>query len=73
MSTQKKKLLIFLILTLLFIGYDLNQILQKESIKDISFLDFRFSIGPFLTFIAVFLSYKEEIKKKKNTTKQDDL
>ncbi|OXA71884.1 hypothetical protein B0A67_09755 [Flavobacterium aquidurense] len=73
MANQKNLLLLFLILILLFIGSDINHIFQTESLKDISFLDFRHSIGPFLTSIAVFLSYKAQIKKEKSTAKQANL
>lgn len=63
MRNRKTFTLIFLILVLFFIGYDLSRILQKESLKDISFSDFRLSIGPFLSGLAALLSYRAEIKK----------
>lgn len=67
MTTKKITILLLLFLILVFIGLDLSPILKKESLKDISFSDFRNSIGPVLTFIAVCLSYRTEIKKERNT------
>lgn len=69
MITRKNLLLLFLILILLFIGFDLASLLQKENLKDITYLDFRYSIGPALTFIAVFLSYRAENKKERKPAK----
>lgn len=66
MVARKKFVIIFLILVLLFIGFDLAPLLQKESLKEISFSDFRLSIGPFLSGIAVFMSYRAGIKKDRN-------
>lgn len=65
-------MLFFLIAVLIFIGYELSPIFQKENINDISFSDFRSSIGPFLTFIAVYISYRTEIKKERNTKNQNN-
>lgn len=71
MATRKNLLLLFLILILLLIGFDLAPLLQKENIEEISFSDFRSSIGPLLSGIAVLLSYKAEIKKERNTKNQN--
>lgn len=68
--TKKHISLLLIIIGILFIGSDLIPIASKE-FKDIAFSDFRISIGPFLTCIAMFLVYKGEIKKEKSTAKQD--
>lgn len=71
--TRKNLLLLFLSLILLFIASDLAPLFQKKDLKVISFSDFRLSIGPFLTFIAVFLSYRMEIiKEKLSKNKQNE-
>lgn len=72
MTIKKKLMLLFIISVLLYIGFNLSSIFQKESINDISFSDFRNSIGPLLSGIAMFLNYRTGIKKEK-TTKQDNL
>ncbi|MFG4005071.1 hypothetical protein [Flavobacterium aquidurense] len=53
----------------IYIGFTLSPILEKESLKDISFSDFKLSIGPFLSSLAVLISYRTEIKKEKSVTK----
>lgn len=72
MINRRKLLLLLLFLILLFIIFDLAPLFQRENLKDISSSDFRLSIGPFLAFIAVFLSYRLEIKKEKNTEKRQN-
>ncbi|EJG01349.1 hypothetical protein FF52_09833 [Flavobacterium sp. F52] len=64
--TRKNLILLLLILIIVFIGFNLYSLFQRENPKDISFSDFRSSIGPASTFIAVFLSYRAEIKKEKH-------
>ncbi|WET01041.1 hypothetical protein [Flavobacterium sp. YJ01] len=67
MKAQKRFTQIFLIIVLLYITFDLGPLLQKESLKDISFSDFRNSIGVALSGTGVFLSYGSAIKKEKNS------
>lgn len=67
--TKKHISLLILIIGILFIGSNLIPLASKE-FRDITFSDFRLSIGPFLTCIAMFLIYKREIKKEKSTAKQ---
>lgn len=67
--TKKHLSLLILIIGILFIGANLISIASKE-FRDITFSDFKLSIGPFLTCIAMFLVYKGEIKKEKSTAKQ---
>lgn len=65
MKPKKNLLLTFLIVVLLYICFDLSSLFQKDSLQNISFSDFRYSIGPALTWFAVFLNYRAEIKKEK--------
>lgn len=69
MTTKKNLMLGFLIMASIYIGFTLSPILEKESLKDISFSDFKLSIGPFLSGLAVLISYRTEIKKEKSVTK----
>ncbi|MBB4801274.1 hypothetical protein HNP37_001313 [Flavobacterium nitrogenifigens] len=74
MKAQKTFTLIFLIIVLLYIGFDLGPLFfQKESIKDISFSDFRNSIGVALSGTGVYLSYRSAIKKENKLKKQENL
>ena len=63
--SRKNLILIFLIFVFLYICFDLSPLLQKESLKDISYSDIRYSIGPALSGAAAFLGYRAEIKKEK--------
>lgn len=62
--TKKHISLLLLIVGILFITLNLIPITSKQ-FKDITFSDFRLSIGPFLTCIAMLLVYKGELKKEK--------
>ncbi|KRD62495.1 hypothetical protein ASE40_01510 [Flavobacterium sp. Root935] len=70
MITKKFTIVLLLVFIIIFIGIDLSPILKKENVNDISFSDFRNSIGPFLTFIAVFITYKKLLRNEKNEEKQ---
>lgn len=63
--TRKNLLLFSLIIVLLYIGFDLASLFQKENLTAISFSDFRRSIGVALSGTGIFLGYIKEIKKQK--------
>ncbi|WP_394776914.1 hypothetical protein [Flavobacterium sp.] len=67
MKIKKNVLLIVLVLSLFFLGLNLSWLFEKENLNSITFSDFKYSIGSFLSSLALFMSYiaalKEEIKK----------
>ena len=63
--TKKNFLLVFIILGLLYICISLSPLLRKD-IKDISYSDFRLVIGPFLSTVAVLVTYTQ-LKRRKTS------
>ena len=61
--TKKTFLLVFLILAFLYIAISLSPLLRKD-VKDISYSDFRLVIGPFLSTVAVLVTYTQLRKRK---------
>ncbi len=64
--SRKNILFSLIIFDILYIGITLSPLLTKE-IKDISYSDFRLVIGPFLSTVAILISYIQ-LKKEKRTS-----
>lgn len=62
MKNRKTFTIIFLTVALVFVGVILSPVFSKD-FKDILFSDFQLAIGPFLSAIGVFISYRAERKK----------
>lgn len=62
--TKKNFLLVFIALGLLYIAISLSPLLTKDA-KDISYSDFKLVIGPFLSTIAILITYTQ-LKRRKN-------
>ncbi|MCM0665890.1 hypothetical protein [Flavobacterium tyrosinilyticum] len=62
--SKKSFLLVFIILGLLYISISLSPLLTKD-IKDISYSDFRLVIAPFLSTVAILITYTQ-LKRRKN-------
>lgn len=63
--SKKSFLLIFIILGLLYISISLSPLLTKD-MKDISFSDFKLVIGPFLSTVAILITYTQLKRGKAN-------
>ena len=61
--TKKNFLIAFIILAFLYIAISLSPLLRKD-VKDISYSDFRLVIGPFLSTVAVLVTYTQLRKRK---------
>ncbi|WP_427875360.1 hypothetical protein [Flavobacterium sp. MMS24-S5] len=62
--SKKSFLFVFIILGLLYISISLSPLLTKD-IKDISYSDFRLVIAPFLSTVAILITYTQ-LKRRKN-------
>ncbi|MFC4477884.1 hypothetical protein BSF41_08320 [Flavobacterium sp. ACN2] len=62
--SKKSFLFVFIILGLLYIGISLSPLFTKN-IKDISYSDFKLVIGPFLSTVAILITYTQ-LKRRKN-------
>ncbi|WP_035691315.1 hypothetical protein [Flavobacterium sp. F52] len=62
--SKKGFLLVFIILGLLYISISLSPLLSKD-IKDISYSDFKLVIGPFLSTVAILITYTQ-LKRRRN-------
>lgn len=69
MKIKKNALLIILVLSLFFLGLNLSWLFRKESLYNITFSDFKYAIGLFLSSAALFIAYLTELKKEKNKDK----
>nr|WP_294788009.1 hypothetical protein [uncultured Flavobacterium sp.] len=63
MMTRKNFTIIFLLSVLVFVCIVLSPVVTKNA-KDISYSDFQLAIGPLLSALAVFISYRTEKKKQ---------
>jgi hypothetical protein len=57
-------LLGFLVIALFYLGQTLSWLFKRENFENIKFSDFKYSIGPFLSSIAIFIGYIRELKKE---------
>ncbi|SCY95654.1 hypothetical protein SAMN02927916_4318 [Flavobacterium anhuiense] len=63
MRINKNILLFLLTLSLFYLGLTLSWIFKKEDFTDIKICDFKYSIVPLLSSIAIFIGYITELKK----------
>ncbi|PBJ06635.1 hypothetical protein BSF42_40920 [Flavobacterium sp. ACN6] len=65
MKIRKNILLLLLIIALFYLGLTLSWLFKKEDFNDIKFSNFKYSIAPFLSSIAIFIGYINELNKNK--------
>ncbi|MDY0988868.1 hypothetical protein SOM12_15655 [Flavobacterium sp. CFBP9031] len=72
MKVKKNILLIVLVFSLFFLGINLSWLFQKENFDNITFFDFKYAIGPFLSSVALFIAYVTAIKKENKNNRSNN-
>lgn len=65
MKIKKQILFVLLVIALFYLGLTLSWLFKRENLDNITFTDFKYSIGPFLSSIAIFIGYIIEMRKEK--------
>ncbi len=71
MKYKKNILFILLTISLFYTGLTLSWLFKIENFDDISFADFKYSIAPFLSSIAIFIGYRKERQRASNLKKDE--
>ncbi len=67
MKIKKQILFVLLVIALFYLGLTLSWLFKKENLNNITFSDFKYSIAPFLSSIAIFIGYITEMRKTNNS------
>jgi len=63
MKINKNILFILLVISLFYLGLTLSWLFERKNFDDLKFSDFKYSIAPFLSSIAIFIGYINALKK----------
>ncbi len=63
MRIKKNILLLLLVIALFYLGLTLSWLFEKENFNGIKISDFKYSIVPLLSSIAIFIAYITELKR----------
>lgn len=66
MKIKKNILFVLLVVSLFYLGLTLSWLFKIEDFNTIKYSDFKYSLGPLLSSLAIFIGYIKELKTEKN-------